>query len=71
MYDLTGKLIEYDTEGLESEEEVIELFQHLIDCGWAWQLQGRIGRTAMDLIRAGLCHDPDTEQTSQEEETDL
>ena len=39
-----------------TEDELIEGFQHLIDSGLAWQLQGVYGRTAADLIRQGLCH---------------
>jgi len=43
----------------ESEEQVIEAWQFLIDTGLAWQLQGRFGRTAMDLIEAGYCNAPE------------
>lgn len=35
------------------EEEVLEAWQHLVDTGLAWQLQGFFGRTAARLIEAG------------------
>ena len=43
-------------EEAESEEQVIEAWQHLIDTGTAWTLQGWFGRQAMALIEAGVCH---------------
>ena len=53
----------YDATGIaegwieaDSEEQVIEAWQTLIDTGLAWQLQGWFGRQASDLIDAGLCH---------------
>jgi len=49
------KIIAYE-EGELEEDEVIELFQELIDNGMAWILQGHYGRTAASLIDAGLCH---------------
>ena len=39
----------------ESEEQVIEAWQFLIDTGLCWSLQGRFGRTARNLIEAGIC----------------
>ena len=39
----------------DSEDQVIEAWQHLIDTGLAWQLQGFFGRTASHLIEIGVC----------------
>lgn len=36
-------------------DEVIAAYQALIDSGDAWRLEGRVGRTAMDLIESGEC----------------
>ena len=41
--------------GTLDQDQVIQLFQGLIDTGVVWQLQGFYGRTARDLINAGLC----------------
>ena len=53
MLDLTDKIIAFE-DGELTEEETIELFQGLVDTGLAWQLQGFYGRTAKQLIDAGL-----------------
>jgi len=39
----------------DSEEQVIAAWQHLIDTGLAWSLQGWFGRGARDMIARGLC----------------
>lgn len=57
LMSIAFQLLAFEDGELE-EQETIELFQHLIDNGLAWQLQGFYGRTAMDLINAGLCHFP-------------
>ena len=46
-------VIAYENGELD-EYEVIALFQELVNSGLAWQLQGHYGRTAANLIRAGL-----------------
>ena len=42
----------------ESEEQVIEAWQFLVDSGLAWQLQGWFGRTASQLIEQGVISAP-------------
>jgi hypothetical protein len=39
----------------ESDDQVIEAWQTLINTGLAWQLQGWFGRTASRLIEQGYC----------------
>ena len=41
-------------DGCESAT-VPQAFQYLIDTGMVWQLQGWYGRTAVNLINAGIC----------------
>jgi hypothetical protein len=44
-------------EGFEepkNEEQFVEAWQHLVDTGLAWQLQGWFGRMAKDLIEQGV-----------------
>lgn len=38
----------------ESDEQVLEAWQYLVDTGAVWGMQGWYGRTASDLIDAGL-----------------
>jgi hypothetical protein len=45
-------------DGCETEEELVDAWQHLIDTGAAWSLQGHYGRTASALIEAGVCWEP-------------
>lgn len=40
----------------ESEEQVIEAWQHLHDTGLAYKLQGFFGRQAVALIESGVIH---------------
>ncbi len=40
--------------GQMEEEEQVEFFQHLVDTGVVWSLQGHYGRTASWMINEGL-----------------
>jgi hypothetical protein len=51
--DVLDKIIAFE-EGELEEDEIIELFQHLVHTGMAWRLQGSYGRLAHDLIDQGL-----------------
>jgi len=53
-----------------SEAEVVEGFQHLINDGTVWSLQGFYGRTAQSLIEQGFCK-PANEWTPQEARDDF
>lgn len=69
MVNIIDGIIAYE-EGRLTEEEVIELFQALVDSGLAWTLQGRYGRTARALIEAGLCHKPSSAKQEEGSEHD-
>jgi hypothetical protein len=45
-----------------SEDECLEAWQWLIDEGHVWKLQGFYGRTAVNLIEAGLCTQAEPKQ---------
>ncbi len=51
-FDVTSGIIRYES-GELSSEEIIELFQQLVDTGVAWQLQGHYGRTAIAMLESG------------------
>lgn len=53
-FNLVGFIMAFE-DGELDEEATIEGFQHLINTGLCWQLQGFYGRTAHALIEAGLC----------------
>ena len=49
-----------------TDEEEIKAWQHLIDTGMCWQLQGWFGRTAAALIEGGFCTLPNSEGNNEE-----
>ena len=53
-FDLLAFIMDFEN-GEVSQERLVEGFQHLIDTGEAWTLQGSYGRTAISLIEQGLC----------------
>ncbi len=54
-FDVVGFIMAFEGDGGLTEEEIIEGFQHMIDDGTVWQLQGSYGRQAARLIEAGVC----------------
>ena len=52
QYPLVEKIIDYE-QGELSDDDTVVLFQHLVNTGLAWTLQGHYGRTATDMIEDG------------------
>ena len=55
LTNLEATMIAEGAQEPESDEQYIQAWQHLIDTGLAWKLQGSYGRTATALIEAGYC----------------
>lgn len=56
--DIIGKIIDFESGDLD-DTGTLELFQHLVDTGMAWQLQGNYGRMAQHLIENGYINGSD------------
>ena len=55
--EMLTNLIDYESGELD-ENTTIDFFQHLVDTGMAWRLQGHYGRTASMLIETGYVTEP-------------
>ena len=58
MKDFEAVMIAEGAENVVSEDEYIAAWQHLIDTGICWRLQGWFGRTASAMIEGGYCSSP-------------
>ena len=55
MSDFRAIAIAEGFEEPDTVQEIVTAWQHLIDTGLAWRLQGYFGRTAQRLINEGIC----------------
>ena len=69
MSDLDATMIAEGVQEAESDEQYIAAWQHLIDTGLAWQLQGFFGRTASAMIQHGVCYMPIKKQPKKPKST--
>lgn len=53
MMNFASRLHDYENGDMDDDDMLI-LFQDLVDTGLAWQLQGSYGRTAQALIDNGI-----------------
>jgi len=53
-FDVVGFVLDFEV-GALNDEDTIAGFQHLINTGMVWGLQGSYGRIAKQLIEAGHC----------------
>ena len=58
-YDVAGNILAYETDQLGGDK-LVELFQHLLDSGLCWKLQGQYARTANRFIEVGLITQKET-----------
>lgn len=56
-FDLLNFIMAYEGDEEMDNDKIVEGFQHLINTGEVWVLQGHYGRTAAALIASGHCTD--------------
>ncbi len=56
-YDHVGAMMQWEDGSLD-EKGTKKLFQHLVDSGQAWHLQGTYGRAANDMLESGYIKKP-------------
>lgn len=54
-HDMLSDVMAWEDDKLDDTQEDA-LFQHLVDTGLAWTLQGMYGRRAQDLLTEGRIH---------------
>ena len=59
--DRVDKIIAFE-QGALDDEEIIALFQEMINDGSVWSLQGTYGRAAQSLINNGYCTVPEASE---------
>jgi len=69
LTNLEATMIAEGVQEAESDEQYIQAWQHLIDTGLAWQLQGFFGRTASSMIQSGICNLPIKKQPKKPKST--
>ena len=69
MTDFEATMIAEGVQEAESDEQYIAAWQHLIDTGLAWQMQGFFGRVASSMIAEGVCYYPIKKQPKKPKST--
>jgi|TARA_R110002012_G_scaffold121260_1_gene270630 hypothetical protein len=69
LTNLEATLIAEGAQEPETEEQYIQAWQHLIDTGLAWKMQGFFGRTASAMIQSGVCSLPIKKQPKKPKST--